>query len=464
MSQFTLPTTRLARLLACALLISCQAGHAQQLRISEALQMARAGDPSWQAAQAAQSAMDERLKQAKAALLPQANISANANDNRRKYITRNSPFPAAYDNYESNSVQLNINQPVWRTANRAAVTQAKATFNQAQYQTLAAEQDLLVRLAQAWFDWMLARDGQLAAQAQLQLSEFQMAQAERGEKTGLTSNLQTEEARMHLRQAEADWSAAQADYEVRLAALEQVTGPLPANLQPPMLADEYKAPELKQAQMREWLDIANQSSPQAQAARQGVLAALEEVRKQRAGHEPTLDFVATLSRTQQEAGGFPGQNGSDVRQRSFGFQLNIPLFAAGSVNSRVREALAARSKAESELEAAQRQARLNTRQAWNQWNASNARENAAQQGVRYWTEMLKAANTGQATGLKSGQDVLQAQQQLYNSLRELQKARYDQVTSYLKLKALAGLLQDSDLHALERWLIPGRNTLAAGVR
>lgn len=447
--------SHLSRFLPWACLV-LQVLPAYGLSLTEAVQMARQSDPAYLAAQAGQSGSNERRLQAQAALLPQVSISGTYNGVRRKYITRESPIPTAHDNYDNSSAQITVNQPIWRTASRAALTQANAALSQAEYQLLAAEQDLLVRLVQAWFDLMLARDAAIAAQSQVQATEFQLALTERAQKNGLAAPLNTAEARMKHQQAHADWISAQTEQTVKLAALEQITGPL-GEMQPPSLSDRFVAEDPRKLTLEQWLQRAEAESPAVLAARHGVNAAQEEIRKQRGGHEPTLDFVASFGRNQQEAGGFPGQNGSDVRQRSLGIQLNIPIYSSGAISAKVREAIAMRSKAEAELENARRTARFNAKTAWNVWQASHAREEAAQQAVAYWRENLKAANTGQATGLKSGLDVLQAAQQLYAGLRDQQKARYDKVTSFLKLKSVLGQLEVHDVASFDRWFEAGQS-------
>ena len=455
MSHFTI--LEQASLASKFALISLAMAHlpVSALNLSQALELARHSDPSYLSAHVNRTGMRERQIQSEAALLPQVSISASGNATRRKYITRDSPFPPAFDTYDSNNVQLTINQPIWRSSNRAAVTQARATVAQADFQLLAAEQDLLVRLMQGWFDWMLARDAVLAAQSQVVATEFQMKLTERAQSTGLASDLNLQEASMKYQQAHSDWLSAQTDQSVKLANLEQIIGPI-GESPVPALSDQYMPPDPRSDKLEVWLARADAENPPVQAARRALQAAREEIRKQQAGHEPTLDFVATLGRNQQAAGSFPGQNGSDQRSRSFGLQLNIPLYAGGAVSSKVREAIAARDKAEQDVEAARRTARFNATQAWNVWLASHTRESAAQQGVKFWTSSLKAANTGQASGLKSGMDVVQASGQLYSALRDLQKTRYDKITSYLKLKAVVGQLQDQDLIEFDRWFGPAR--------
>jgi outer membrane protein len=116
--------------------------------------------------------------------------------------------------------------------------------------------------------------------------------------------------------------------------------------------------------------------------------------------------------------------------------------------------MALQEKAAQDLEAAKRNARLTVKQAWFSWQAGFARQTAALQSGRFTALTLQASSKGKATGVKTELDVLQARQQMANATRDLQKARYDMITSYLKLQAAVGQLVDAELTSLDTWLVP----------
>ncbi|UUZ69413.1 TolC family outer membrane protein [Polaromonas sp. P2-4] len=427
---------------------------AWSLTLTDALGLARRTDPQFLIAQANLAGAHERVGQAFGALWPQVSISANTTGNRRNYQVLDSSQPPARDHYNSNGAQITVTQPLWRRANRIAIAQADATVLQAEYQFAAAEQDLLVRLAQAWFDVMLSRDVVVFNSGQVAASQNQWEQAKRGAEIGLTSGPALEEARTKYDQALAEHAGADIEQNIKLATLEQIIGPL-AQLAPPALSDDHVAKDPRGTSLEQWLSQAETTSPAVLAATRALDAANEEIRKQRAGHEPTLDAVATYGRNSQAVGSFPGQSGSDVKQRTIALQLNIPIFSGGTQNAKVGEAIAMRDKAAQDLEAARRNVRLTAKQAWFTYQAGLVRKTAALQAMKFSSITLHAAIKGKTTGLKMELDVLQARQQLYSAWRDLQKARYDMITSYLKLQSTVGKLADADLAAFDAWFIDG---------
>ena len=163
-------------------------------------------------------------------------------------------------------------------------------------------------------------------------------------------------------------------------------------------------------------------------------------------------MVGSYVYNSQTTGNFPGQNGYEIKQSAVGVQLNIPIFAGGGQDAKVREAIAVREKARQDLEAARRAARLATKQAWFAWQGASARQLASLQAVESSMLALKAARVGEATGLKTELELLQARQQLESARRDLHKARYDMITSVFKLKAVAGQLEDADVLLLDKLL------------
>lgn len=433
----------------CSLAVACPVN---AMSLADAVLLARHNDPVFLSAQASATASHERSSQATANLLPQISATANDIDNRRTYEVRDVDQPAAKDRYASNSAQLNLTQPLWHHANWIAGTQAEAAAAQADYQRAAAEQDLLVRLAQAWFDMMLARDVVSFSNTQVTATKLQWEQVRRAGALEMVSGVAVEEARTKYDQALADLAGAEADQMIKGAALEQIIGTAEFFVAP-ALSEKYAATDPRSGTLEQWLKHAEESSPLVLAALRGVDAASEEVRKQRAGHEPTLDLVASYGRNSQHAGTFPGQNGFNIRQGTIGVQLNVPIYSGGGQNAKVREAVAMREKALMDLESAKRNVRQASKQAWFGWQAGSTRQNAAQQAMKFSTLSLNSAIYGKSHDLKTELDVLQARQQISSAIRDLQKARYDMITSQLKLKATSGELLDADLTAFDAWLI-----------
>lgn len=420
------------------------------LTLKDAVDMAVRNDPIFLGAQANLKVSRERAGQAVAGLLPQLTASASTNLNRRRYTPHTNPLPTNIptEHYNSNSAQLNLTQPLWRHGSMIAMTQADLTVNQADFQLSAAAQDLLVRLAQAWFDSMQARDAVLSAAAQVQAAQQQQDTAQRGHDKGVIALTELEDSRAKHQQAIAEREAAQSELDIRLATLEQIIGSTEHT--PPMLSDQFVSPPLGGNSLEQWLVQAEAGNPTLLAAQRALDAANEEVRKQQAGHEPTLDLVASYGKSAQGAGITGGQNGFDALQSTVGLQFDMPLYAGGGQGAKVREALALRDQAAQELEAARRKARLAAKQAWYTGRASQVREASARQAVQSATLAFKGAQSARARGVKADLDVLQAQQQQAVALRDWRKARYDAILNQIKLKAACGQLSDDDLIALDK--------------
>lgn len=438
------------------------------LTLKEAVALALHNDPTFLAAQANLNVSRERADQALAGLFPQLTISASTTDNRRHYAFRTDPTPnnipsgnyssglaTPAEHFNSNSAQLNFTQPLWRRSSVIAMTQSDLVVEQADYQLKAAAQDMLVRLAQAWFDVMQARDEMMVTAAQVQTAQQQLEFARRGLARGVISLTEKENARAKHEQAIAEHAMAQSGLEIKLAALEQIIGP--AQHTPPVLANGFKTSPSGIGVLKQWLTQAESDNPSLLAALRGLDAANEEIRKQRAGHDPTLDLVASYGNSAQGAGISGGQYGFDSRLGTVGLQLNMPLYSGGGQSAKVREAMALRDKAAQELEAARRAARLDTKQSWFTWRASQVREAAAGQAVQSAMLALKGTQSARKRGVKSDADVMQAQQQYAIAQRDWRKARYDAILSRLKLKAACGQLNGDDLVALDEGLVAEAN-------
>lgn len=442
---------RLGRVcLTLTLLLVAQAATA--LTLKEAVELAMSNDPTFLAAQANLNVSRERAEQAVAGLFPQITASASTTSNRRKYALQSNPPPTntPTENYNSNSAQLNLTQPLWRHNSIIAMTQADLAVSQADFQLIAAAQDLLVRLSQSWFDTMQARDSVIAAEAQVNAAQQQLQLSQSGHDKGVLSLTELEDARAKHEQAVAEHAMAQSELEIKLATLEQIVGP--ATHTPPILSNQFASSAVDGTTLEQWLKQAEEGNPSLLAAQRAVDAANEEIRKQEAGHEPTLDLVASYGNNAQAAGISGGQLGFESRQSTIGLQLNMPLYAGGGQSAKVREALAMRDKAAQELEAARRNARLSAKQAWFTWRASAVREASSKQAMQSAGLALSGAQSARARGVKADIDVLQAEQQHATALRDWRKARYDAIISQLKLKAASGQLAKEELVTLDRSL------------
>lgn len=443
--------------LACFLIVlfaslcatSAHATQSEVTSLGELFAVAHESEPGYRSAMANVTAARARTRQALGAMLPQLTATANSNGNRRRYETLETPPSIPHDRYHSNGDQISLNQPLWRPANIASWHQAQDNAAQAHYQLDDAEQQLYLKVATAWFDLMEARDAVEFTTAQRDALHAQWDIARRAVELGAQGQPQAEDAHAKYEEASADEASAELDEGAKLAALEQWVGPADGLIQP-YLRDDAKIPEMMGGDLDEWLEQIDTHCPALRAADRAIAAADAEVSKQRAGHQPTLDMVVTYGDTDQAVGNFPGQPGYRIRQLAVGLQLNVPLYSGGTQSAKVAEAIALRDKAMDDRDAVRRQAILNVKTAFLGWRAGKAKAAAARIAFASARSTLAVAEEGAAHGLKIEADVLTARQQIATARRDMRKGRYQELTSYIKLKSTLGELSEADVDELDQ--------------
>jgi outer membrane protein len=418
------------------LLLLADACAARDFSIREGLLLARRNDPIYLAARAKMEAALARRSQARSYLLPQLALKGTANQSDRRYETLNSIFgePVSKTIYDGYSAQVTLSQALYRRANFLGISQANAALRQAEEEALAAEQDMLMRLVQAWLKSVAMEDALAHAESRRLAAQRKWDQLSKARDIDLASAPALAEARAVFEQAAAERIAAASEREARLSELEQIVGPLPA-VEFPTLTFYYVPAVPPGRTLDQWLEVADADNPAVNAARAALLAASSEIRRQRAGHEPTLDIVGNYSFNRQDEGNFPGQSGYEILQNSIGIEFNMPIYSGGLQSAKVREAVAMRSQAEQELHGAMRTARAVTRTAWFAWQAGEARQSAGSRSVHAAALALRAATVGLAEEVNFDLEVLEAREQLLDAWSKAQQARDDMVQEALKLKA-----------------------------
>ncbi len=377
--------------------------------------------------------------------MPSVNLSANStfNDLTTQYkgALGAFPFPGGANRYNSHGYGVTLVQPLFRQQNWIAYSEAELQVAQSEAQFKIAEQDLLLRTAQAYFDVLIAQDSVQLAEAQKIAIAEQLAQAKRNFEVGSATITDTHEAQARHDLTSAQEIAAQNNLEIKRRALQQLINALPQNLKP--LGKQFKLEAPQPADMEKWVGDAQLNSPQLAIAQAGAELAGKEVARNRGGHYPTVDMVANYSKNFSNGGSFGV--GSDSTNKSIGVQLNLPIFQGGAINSKWREAEANHERARQELENARRGVALQTRQAYLGVVSGIAQVKALQQALTSSESLLAASKLGQEVGVRTNLDVLNAQQQLYSTRRDLSQAQYDYLISQLRLKAAVGALGEAEL-------------------
>jgi outer membrane protein len=405
---------------------------------------ALAYDAPYASARAALDAGREKLPLGRAGLLPSVSLSAGSVWNHQDMSTRSQP-PADYVlRYNNNFYSVQLSQPLFRWQNWVQYKEAQLAVAVAEAQFTGAGQDLVLRVAQAYFDVLLAQNSLETAQAQKKAISEQLAQAKRNFEVGTSTIVDSHEAQARFDLTTAQEIAAGSDLELKRQVLRQLTGKAPDTLKTLRPGVQIASPQ--PADMDKWVQSAEQSNVSVQAQQLNFEIATREVEKNHANHLPSVDLVASYGKSSFSSASNPLMPvGSDTTASTLGVQLSMPLFAGGALFSRDREAVALKEKAQQDLENVRRNAALSARQAYLGVSSGLAQVKALEAGLTSSISALDSNKLGYEVGVRINIDVLNAQQQVYATRRDLSKARYDTIMAELKLKAAAGSLTEADL-------------------
>lgn len=422
---------------------------AQGADLLDVYRQARESDSVYAAARATWAATQEKLVQGRAGLLPQASVSASTQYNDREIQFRNPATPAAAGQYNSNSVSVSLTQPIYRKQNLVTYEQSKVQVEQGDAQLALVGQDLMLRVAQAYFDVLLAQFNLDVAGAQKTAIAEQLAQAKRNFEVGTATITDTHEAQARFDLTVAQEIAAQNDVEIKRRQLAQIIGRTAPDIA--LLGKNYALALPAPNDVMQWVAQASDSNLQVRIFQAGLLIAQQETEKFRGAHHPTLDAFASYTDS-GSGSGIQGGFGTDTTTRIVGLQLAIPIYQGGATSSRVREALANQDKARQDLENARRAAELATRQAFLGVANGVAQVKALQAAVVSSQSSLDSTRLGREVGVRTQVDVLNAQQQLFSTRRDLAQATYNYLLSLLRLKSAVGTLAEEDLVRINAWL------------
>ncbi|HWS75926.1 MAG TPA: TolC family outer membrane protein [Quisquiliibacterium sp.] len=429
---------------AVALALAALPGAAAAMDLIQAYRDASAIDPVVSSSRSQLAATREKVPQARAGLLPSINASWTGN----RFTVDTSITPSREFSTQNYSVALSY--PLLRLQNVETFEQSKLSVAIAEAQLAQAEQDLIVRVSQAYFDVLAAQDNVETIRAQKRAITEQLASAKRNFEVGTATVTDQQEAQSRYDLAQAQEFVAQNDLEIKRAALAQLTGrPLPelkvlrpgVTLQPPQPAREA-----------EWTSSARENNFAVQQAQVATEISKREIEKQRYGHYPTVDLVGSTSYAKNATTNFTGVTGVNTGQGVIGLQVNIPIYAGGAIDARVREAANLRDKSLSDLDNARRAAEQGARSAFLGVNSGLAQVKALEAAERSSQLALDSNLLGYQVGVRINIDVLNAQQQLFTTRRDLARARYDVLVNGLRLKSTAAALTQDDLRALDALL------------
>ncbi len=431
------------------------ASSAQAQSLVEMYEAARGYDAGFISAKAQFEANLARANQALGGILP--NIAVSVSQVRTDFQRQSQGAErTAVTELETKTTAATLTQPIYRPAAWATYRQGGRQLQQAAAQYEAAEHDLLIRVSQAYFDVLTSEDNFELVQNQKKAVSEQLASAQRNFEVGTATITGVRDAQARYDLANAQAIAAENDLRTKRLALNMVVGLNDAK--PKRLAKNTTLVAAPKEDVNAWVSQAQVSSPAVRQAQLAVEVADFEMDKATAVHKPTLDAQMTYGRTENLKGSFVGTTYSSTPSTTWnptvGLVLNVPLFTGFSGVYKVKEAIALKDKAQSDLENARRGTEQATRNTYFGLLAGLSQVKAYEAAEASSQSALDANKLGYSVGVNINIDVLNSQSQLYQTKRDLAKARYDVLVTNLKLRQAAGTLTPADLQPINDLLAP----------
>ncbi len=414
----------------------------------EIYQLALENDPQYRAVEAAYHATLETKSQSRALLFPSINLSANRTENRQNTLASDF-FTLGIQDFNSSGYTLSLKQPLFNYDYFIQLRQSDDSIGEARAKLSAAQQELMVRTSERYFDALAAADDLEFVRAEKRATERQLEQTRQRFEVGLIAITDVHEAHAVYDLITAQEILADNLLSSQHEALAEVTGRYHKTLS--ILSDETPLITPDPADISKWGDTALNQNFQLIAAEFVYNRALEEIKRQRAGHLPTFELNASRIYSNSKGGNF-GNNESE--NQAIELRLNMPLFQGGAISANVRQA---RHLAEQSRENFEQQRRATLRQARDAYLSVLAEINrvkALGQAVVSAQSALDATEAGLEVGTRTTVDVLDARRDLYRAQRDHARSRYDYILHTLRLKQAAGILSSEDLKQVNSWLQP----------
>jgi outer membrane protein/protease secretion system outer membrane protein len=424
--------------LACSLFSAsaCLQAQAVTMNLKQVYQAALEQDASIRASRATADSGRERLPQARAALLPQINASAGRNNNNLNSTAPNilGDLSTTNDKYASDNKAIQLRQPLVNMQRWLQFEQAKSIVAEAEANLERDLQSLVVRVAGAYFETLMADEQLELVLAQKTTYTALVDAAKKGLAAGSGTRTDIDDAQSRLDMSLAQELEARQSQDLTRRQLQLlVNQPVERIAKLNVSALKLALPE--PANLDAWTQKAERASPEIKALQARLDQAKREVSKSQAGHLPTLDAVAQWSNSGSEN---ITRINSRYENKSIGVQLNIPIYSGGYVNSTIRQAVAEQTRAEETLEALRRDLGVRVHKEYRGVSEGVMRVRALEQAVRSAEQMMKSTQMSLKAGSRTQLDVLNAQQQYTMALRDLAQARFVYLMSKVKLASLVG--------------------------
>jgi outer membrane protein, protease secretion system len=429
---------------ALAVMLALAAGGAHAVGLQQAYQAALKNDPAFRMNFYENEIGKENRVLGRAGLLPNvaASYSASHNVTDQEQTYQGLPL-VTHPRYLSRSSTVQLRQPILNLDAVARYRQGKVQSEQAAETFEANTNDVAIRVTGAYMDALFADDQVALARVQRDMYLEQQKANERLFQKGEGTRTDMLETKARLDLAEAQLTEAEDNALAMRNTLEGVIG-MPAGTLD-RLNDGFHVSSLTPASFEEWRTMALQNNKELAAARLGVENARLEIGRNKAGHAPRVDLVATYSKGDNET---INTNGLSSVNRVVGVQVNIPLYAGGAVNAATRQAAAGYERAKADLDVRTNKLMVDLRKAHSLVLSSVHRIEALEKAVESNQLLMKATEQSIKGGVRINLDLLNAQQQLFTSQRDLAQARYGYLLGRLRLQAITGVIGDSDIREI----------------
>jgi outer membrane protein len=430
------PAMKLRNLTLTLALMSAFAGTAQAQSLATLYEAAKSHDATFKSAQSQYKAAQAKADQARALLRPTAGLGGNFSESSLS----NQSNAAGSGEFGTRSLTLNASQPLYRPANQITLEQGLKQEAMAQVQLKLAEQELIVRLSQAYFDVLTSQESLNFVKAQKSAVSEQLAAAKRNFEVGTATITDTREAQARFDLVTAQEIAAENDLRIKKLALDETVGL--RDVSPKALALEAQMDNLQKGSIDSWVTQSTQDNGQLALARMSLELARLEIAKAKAAERPTVDLVGSYGMTRYRNG---ATSQPDTNVATVGLTFNYPLYTGQSTQNRIRETVALEDKARNDLEAAQRSVAQATRAAFLGLQSGLSQVRALKAAEASSQSALDANKLGYQVGVRINIDVLNSQSQLFQTKRDLAKARHDVLLGQLRLLQASGTLKADDL-------------------
>ena len=417
---------------------------AQSEGLLEIYRLATESDPQIRAAAAAYRATLEQRPQSLALLLPSLEFRAGSGRNRQDIDTTGSGGGISY--FDTGNFRLSLTQVVYRRDLYSQLRQADTRIAGARAVFDDAQQALILRVAERYFDALGAADTLIFAHAQKTATARQLEQAQQRFEVGLIAITDVHEAQAAFDLDLANEIIAENRLSNTREALREVTGRYHQDLH--LLTERLPLLAPEPADIDQWAEAAGTQNLALQAAQFATETAREEIERQRSGHYPSIDLVA--SHGYSESGGRFGD--SESTDSAIGLELSVPIYQGGLISSRAREARRLFEQAQEFQEQRRRAAVRESRESFLGVQAALSRVKALDQARVSTQSALEAVEAGFEVGSRTIVDVLEALREVHQAQRDYARERYAYILNTLRLKSAVGALLPSDLEVVDAWL------------